>query len=251
MLNLLSNAGRFTDQGGVTVVARCDGHEIEVSVADTGPGITQENQDRLFEPFHQGDNSIRRRYGGTGLGLSISKRFVEFHEGKMWVQSELPQAGWKAGDPVCSHDMWVLSESQETVGVSPRMFEEFVLPYQVPIAARFGLSYYGCCEPLHGRVRLLKKHLPNLRRLSVSPWCDQQIMADELGKDYVFCRKPKPTLISTDDFDEGLIRDDLRTTVRIARDSALELVMKDVHTLRDQPWRLGRWVEMAREVYAE
>jgi signal transduction histidine kinase/CheY-like chemotaxis protein len=88
VLNLLSNAGRFTEQGGVTVEAQRVDDEVRVSVSDTGPGIASEAQDRLFEPFQQSDNSIRRRYGGTGLGLSISKRFVELHDGKMWVESQ-------------------------------------------------------------------------------------------------------------------------------------------------------------------
>ena len=87
LLNLLSNAGRFTESGGVTVRAYTDGKWITVSVADTGKGISEENKNKLFQPFQQLDGSIRRKYGGTGLGLSISKSFVELHEGKMWVES--------------------------------------------------------------------------------------------------------------------------------------------------------------------
>src|SRR5258708_972481 len=85
-LNLLSNGGRFTEQGGVRVLVRQNGHNIEVSVADTGPGIAQADFGKLFRPFQQLDGSIRRRYGGTGLGLNISKRFIELHDGKIWVE---------------------------------------------------------------------------------------------------------------------------------------------------------------------
>jgi signal transduction histidine kinase/CheY-like chemotaxis protein len=87
LLNLLSNAGRFTEQGGVTVHAVCGSEAVTVSVRDTGPGIQSGQLDRLFQPFQQLDNSIRRRYGGTGLGLSISKRFIEMHGGKIWAES--------------------------------------------------------------------------------------------------------------------------------------------------------------------
>lgn len=170
--------------------------------------------------------------------------------GSIGYTSELPAPDWQPGQPVRLRDMWGLSESQETVGVSPRMFEEFVFQHQYPIITRFGLSYYGCCEPLYTRIKIIKR-LPNLRRVSVSPWCNQEIMADELGRDYIFCRKPSPTLISTAVWDEEAIREDLRTTLRIAGHCPLELVMKDVHTLYDQPWRLGRWVQLAREVCAE
>ncbi len=89
VLNLLSNAGRFTDQGGVQVRVWREEDEVLVSVADTGPGIALRDQEKLFEPFYQLDNSIRRRHGGSGLGLSISKRFVEMHGGKMWLESEV------------------------------------------------------------------------------------------------------------------------------------------------------------------
>lgn len=170
--------------------------------------------------------------------------------GSIGYTRELPGPDAAKGAPVRVSDLWGLSESQETVGVSPRMFEEFVFPYQVPIISRFGLSCYGCCEPIHQRIKIIKR-LPNLRRLSVSPWCDQDVMAAELGKDYIFCRKPSPTQISMSVWDEDAIREDVRATMRAARGCPLEFAMKDVHTLSDQPWRLGRWVTLAREVCAE
>lgn len=89
LLNLLSNAGRFTERGGVRVRAWSTDGEVFVSVSDTGPGIPPEAQAKLFEPFSQLDNPLRRRHGGSGLGLSISRRFVEMHRGRMWVESQV------------------------------------------------------------------------------------------------------------------------------------------------------------------
>ncbi len=89
ILNLLSNAGRFTERGGVVVRARRESERVVVSVADTGPGIAPDDRERLFEPFQQLDASIRRQHGGSGLGLSISKQFVDMHGGKMWLESEV------------------------------------------------------------------------------------------------------------------------------------------------------------------
>ncbi len=88
LLNLLSNAGRFTDQGGVRLRAWREDNDLVVSVADTGMGIAKEDQARLFQPFQQLDGTIRRRYSGTGLGLNISKSFVELHNGRMWMESQ-------------------------------------------------------------------------------------------------------------------------------------------------------------------
>jgi CheY-like chemotaxis protein len=89
LINLLSNAGRFTEKGGVLVTLHHEEDMILVSVADTGLGIALDDQKRLFEPFYQVDSSLRRNYGGSGLGLNISKQFVEMHRGKMWLESEL------------------------------------------------------------------------------------------------------------------------------------------------------------------
>ena len=91
ILNLLSNAGRFTDVGWVRVGAALRGSEIVISVSDTGRGIDAATKERLFQPFQQADASIRRRYGGTGLGLAISKQLVEAHEGRIWLEGELGQ----------------------------------------------------------------------------------------------------------------------------------------------------------------
>jgi signal transduction histidine kinase/CheY-like chemotaxis protein len=87
LINLLSNAGRFTDHGGVWVKVWRETDNILLRVTDTGPGIAPEEQEKLFEPFQQLDGSIRRQHGGSGLGLSISKRFVEMHKGEMWLKS--------------------------------------------------------------------------------------------------------------------------------------------------------------------
>jgi signal transduction histidine kinase len=89
IFNLLSNAVKFTPAGGAVDVSavRADG-EVRVSVTDSGPGIAPEDQDRIFEAFQQTDAGIEQREG-TGLGLAVSKRLIEFHGGRIWVESTL------------------------------------------------------------------------------------------------------------------------------------------------------------------
>jgi signal transduction histidine kinase/CheY-like chemotaxis protein len=89
MINLLSNAGRFTEHGGVKIVATRQDRELLVKVSDSGPGIAQKDLQRLFTPFEQVDVSLHRKHGGSGLGLSICKHFVELHGGRIWLESQL------------------------------------------------------------------------------------------------------------------------------------------------------------------
>ncbi len=89
LLNLLSNAAKFTDAGSITLRAEVDGDFVRLSVADTGIGIAPEHFDRVFEEFRQVDERVARRIGGTGLGMPISKKLVEMQGGEMWFESEL------------------------------------------------------------------------------------------------------------------------------------------------------------------
>jgi signal transduction histidine kinase/CheY-like chemotaxis protein len=88
VLNLLGNALRFTDQGGITLTAQVHNQSLLVSVADTGIGIPPTDKDRVFDEFHQLENARSRRSGGSGLGLALSKQFVEMQGGRLWVESE-------------------------------------------------------------------------------------------------------------------------------------------------------------------
>ncbi len=142
--------------------------------------------------------------------------------------------------------MWGFCESQETVGISPAMFEEFVLPYQKPLTQRFALNYYGCCEGLEHRFEAVAATVPRLRRVSVAPKADQRALAEQLAGRYVYCRKADPVPVCVD-FSEEAIRADIRRTLELAGDQPLELILKDTHTVRNEPWRIGRWAAIARE----
>lgn len=160
-----------------------------------------------------------------------------------WTR-ELPQPDFSG--QVRTKDMWGFCESQETVGVSPNMFAEFVLPYQLPILERFGLNCYGCCEPLDKRWPFIKQ-IPRLRRVSISPWSNREKMAEVLGANYIFSMKPTPTDIAMETFDEDRIRTGLQKDLRITRGCRVEVIMKDNHTIHHDPSRVIRWVQIARQ----
>jgi CheY-like chemotaxis protein len=93
ILNLINNAIRFTDEGGITITAYTENHELVIAVRDTGIGIRQEDIARLFAAYQQLDQSPTRSRGGTGLGLAISRHFVELHGGRIWAESAGPGSG--------------------------------------------------------------------------------------------------------------------------------------------------------------
>jgi hypothetical protein len=155
-----------------------------------------------------------------------------------------PDAG-----PGSLSDLWCWAESQETTMISPAMYAEFVLPYLKRVTDRFGLVYYGCCEPVHDRLEMIIDAMPNLRSVSVSPWSDFDIVAGLLGDRYVFSRKPDPVPISGPAPHWDRAEADLWRTYHSARDCNVEILFRDVYDVGGDRSRLARWVELARSVF--
>ena len=165
--------------------------------------------------------------------------------GGMGFCRELPGEGYDG--TVRTKNLWGLSESQITVGVSPEMFAEFIFPYQKRLMERFGLTSYGCCEPLDDRIEIIRQ-VSNLRRVSVSPWAGKEIMAERLGRDYIFSSKPQPSYLATPVMDRDSAEKEAKDILRTARNSVLEMIMKDNHTLGNNPKNLTDWVAMIRRL---
>lgn len=161
---------------------------------------------------------------------------------------DLPSPGFDASRPR-TKDLWMFSMAQMFSTVSPAMFDEFEIEPCMPLFERFGLVYYGCCEPLDRKMAQVRK-IPNVRKVSMSPWVDEEIGAREIRGDYVFSRKPNPALLAWPSFDEAAVREHLRASVdTCARHSCpLELILKDISTVKYEPKRLFEWARIAMEV---
>jgi hypothetical protein len=148
-----------------------------------------------------------------------------------------------------SREIWGYMDSQETVGVSPEMYGEFVFPYYKKIAAEYGLLSYGCCEPTHPIWDKYLSTLKNLRRVSASAWCDERFMGERLrGGRVIFHRKPSPNFLGVGDaFDENGFRAHIRHTVECARGCTLEFTQRDVYTVGGNVKKVARYVEIVRE----
>ena len=181
--------------------------------------------------------------------LSPPDGILNSGSGGLSYTDELPQKGF---DPcrVRPIDQWGCATPQIFSEVSPAMHEEFALQYERRWLGRFGLTYYGCCEPLHDKIDILES-VPNLRKISMSPRADLAKAAERMGDRYVFSLKPNPAVFATDEWDPAQARRNLREAMERARGCIVEIIMKDVSTVRCEPHRAWEWTDIAVEVAAE
>ena len=159
----------------------------------------------------------------------------------------LPAPGASKG--AVTRNSWAFGLAQLFSSASPAVTKEFELPYIREMAAEFGSIYYGCCDKLSDRMDLMKE-IPNVRKVSCSPWSDKEKFAEMIDPSLVISCKPNPAFLATDTMDEDLIRKDLQETCDLAKKygKKLEFILKDVSTVRYQPERLARWYQIAMEV---
>ena len=143
---------------------------------------------------------------------------------------------------------WYRGMAQPLSDISPEMFEEFEIAYAKPIAERFAYTYYGCCEPLHNRMHVVKK-IRNLRKIGVSPWADEESSGEQIGSNFVYARKPNPAYVAMVTDPES-VRLETEKTVKIARKYGcpLEFVLKDISTVGHRPENLIVWANTVADV---
>lgn len=147
------------------------------------------------------------------------------------------------------NEIWGYMDSQETSGVSPDMYHEFIFPYYKKIAKEFGLVSYGCCEPVYSIWEKDISQFRNLRRVSISPWCNEEIMGERLkGKRIIYHRKPNPNYLGVDKIlDEEAVRKHFRKTMAAAKDCFLEITQRDVYTIHHNIDKVRNYVKIIRQ----
>lgn len=148
-----------------------------------------------------------------------------------------------------SKDIWGFMDSQETVGISPDMYEEFIFPCYQKIASQFGLLSYGCCEPVDPIWDNCISKLDNLRKVSISPWCNQQVMGEKLrGGNVIFHRKPTPNFLGVGTtLDEDGFRAHIRESLLAAKGCKMEITQRDVYTINNDIPKAKRYVDIIKE----
>ena len=144
--------------------------------------------------------------------------------------------------------LWTYGMSQIFSTVSPAMHEAFEAPALIPWFERFGLGYYGCCEPVDLKLGMIRKY-PRVRKVSMSPWVEVERGAREIGGDFVFSRKPSPAFLARDWNPQAVATDLQETLDACARHGCpCELILKDISTVRYEPQRLWEWSDIARRL---
>ena len=204
------------------------------------PELVHRAMDRLVTALmHRLD-----QYEQLGL-LALNNNNTRIGSGGYGYTDELPQADFDSSH-VRPIDLWGCATAQIFSEVSPAMHEEFALRYERRWLERFGLTYYGCCEPLDTKMSILRT-VPNLRKISMSPWIKVDRAVEGVGADYVFSFKPNPAILAEDHWRPEVARAQLRTVLEATRNCVVEIILKDISTVRYEPQRLWEWVTLARE----
>jgi hypothetical protein len=146
-------------------------------------------------------------------------------------------------------DVWGRGAAQVFSSVSPQMREEFDITYMKKAMEPFGLVYYGCCEPLHNMIDIVEQ-IPNLRKISITPWANIDIATENIGKKYVIAHKPNPSNLAVNNLDEDVIRKELSNAIDACyrNGCSFDMVLKDISSVNSNPQNLIKWEKIAMEL---
>ena len=152
----------------------------------------------------------------------------------------------KALDHCDTKQMWGCGNAQIFSDVGPDMHWQFSLQYELAWLSQFGANYYGCCEPLYFKMDIMDK-IPNLRKVSMSPWNKWDEAAAQCRGKYVMSCKPNPSIFAGGTLDVELARRDLEEILRKTEGCSIEIILKDISTVKYHPEQLWQWATMAKE----
>jgi hypothetical protein len=215
-------------------------------------GVTPLLMDLYDEPEKM--HAYMRRY------TDIRLRMLKEMEDQRLIEANVPilhcTAGLTEEDDIPSamdgvptrKNIWGRGAAQIFASVSPAMHEEFEINYMKEFFAGFPAVYYGCCEPLHNKIDIVRK-IPNVRKISITPWADVRVAAERMGGDFVMARKPNPAMVTTPALDEEALRRDILETLTVCRENntPVEFTLKDISSVAYHPANLARWEKVAME----
>lgn len=148
-----------------------------------------------------------------------------------------------------ARNLGVHGAAQIFSAVSPAMHREFSLQHEARFLNRFGRVSYGCCEPMHAKVDICAECLPNLFKITMSPFVDFREAVNNVRNRFIFFWKPDPSFLAYERWDPDLVRADIREKLAMAMEAGcfVEILLADISTVRNEPWRLTEWERIAME----
>ncbi|MEI6519406.1 MAG: hypothetical protein WCO98_05120 [bacterium] len=221
-------------------------------------GLTETFMDMYEEPemlheamsiMEKAHHSMIQQYIDLNL-LATNNDHTYHNSGGYSFTNQLPRPDFNP-DKVRPCDMWASAEAQEMALVSPEQHDEFILQYEKRLMAPFAVNGYGCCEDLTKKLDIVFT-IPNIRRVSVSPWADPKVCAEKMQGNYILSWKTHPAHL-VGHFDEKMIAEYLKSAIVASREngSRLEIILKDTHTCENHPERFDQYAKIARRVMAE
>ncbi|MFI4911706.1 MAG: hypothetical protein ACIAQZ_08580 [Sedimentisphaeraceae bacterium JB056] len=214
-------------------------------------GVEQAMMDMVLRPemVHAAvermvDNYIHRidQYERLGL-LTLDNTNHRVGSGGYAYTSELA-----SGEPdwpqAKTKQLWGCSNAQIFSEISPEMHWEFAVKHDLRWLEKWGMNYYGCCEPLDKKIDVLR-NIPNLRKISMSPWIDVDNAAKQMGTDYVFSYKFNPAFMAESQWDSTRVEKELSDILERTKGCHVEVILKDISTVRYEPKRLWDYAAIA------
>ena len=161
----------------------------------------------------------------------------------------LPSAGYNGANKVTRKDVWGRGAAQIFASVSREMHDEFDIEYMKRTIGQCGLVYYGCCEPLDKKIDIVAK-IPNLRKISISPWADVEASAEAINTQFVLSVKPHPSSVAVAQLDEDALRKEIGKIIGACKKHkcACDIVLKDISTCGHNPTNLIRWEQIVMDM---
>ncbi len=205
----------------------------------------------IFDRMTASDIDAAKQFEAMDGVLGLNNGPNGVGSGGLGVTDELPAADYD-GENVRLRDLWGSATTQIFSEVSPAMHDEFAIPYESRFLDLFGLNCYGCCEPLDGKVDLVRK-LPRVRRLSMSPFVDWARGAEAIGGDIIYSAKPQPAYLAADRWDIAPARAEIKTILQAGKANGciVEFVLNSTLTSRGEPRRYHEWTDMVQQLCGE
>ncbi|MCL2035444.1 MAG: hypothetical protein FWG94_12065 [Oscillospiraceae bacterium] len=152
-------------------------------------------------------------------------------------------------DKATAKDCWTFAMAQIFATVGPDTHEEFEIDIMKPLFERFGLLYYGCCEPLHQKIDIIRK-IKNVRKISISPWAKIDESAERIGGDYVFSGKAHPAYVASGVLETENIKTQVTQMIEACKrnHTPCEIILKDISTVNNNPQVLTEWEKLLMEI---